>query len=246
MKALTANRQKAFIAVACLASVSIGLVGIAVTNISKSSPAASSKGLKNRSTEDKVAAYGYDAFSGPILEEISLDEARKDSKVKVIVPKYLPAGAKLDVVRRNTEGIYSITQNYDLGEEWIDVLASLKPTPPDYAKDANPITTAERVKPDGTKESVTINSGLVIAEPQPDGTLEPVGKDKHSLVSINGIQAHYVETKGIGTVRMGKEPKRVSMRDFAAITLWKDGMEYTIGGSNITRSELIKIAESLF
>lgn len=70
--------------------------------------------------------------------------------------------------------------------------------------------------------------------------------DKNSLVLIKGIPAHYVESKGIGTARMGKVPRRVSPRDFAAVSFWKDGVEYTVGGCNISKEEILKIAESMF
>lgn len=40
--------------------------------------------------------------------------------------------------------------------------------------------------------------------------------------------------------------RRVPPRDFAAVSFWKDGVKYTVGGCNISKEEILKIAESMF
>lgn len=79
---------------------------------------------------------GYDAGSLP--PEITLDQALSDENIKVIVPKYLPPNAKLDVARKSQAGSeYCITLNYDLGNNWIDVIA---------IKSQNPITQVQQIQ----------------------------------------------------------------------------------------------------
>ena len=209
------------------------------------------KGRSAASAPEKKSAAGFSSLYVPPPDEISLDEALRDTDVKVRIPSYIPAGAKLVEVQRRKERMgagktASINLYYELGEEWIEVGVFAAPQRPDYEKAANPVMMARRVLPDGREETVVLNSSAAVAEPKPDGSMEPRGVDKNWLLTIKGMTAHYVESKGIRTMRPGGKRELVFPRDFAAIFIWKDGMKYRIGGSNISRDEILKIAESMF
>lgn len=167
------------------------------------------------SAPEKKSAAGFSALYEPPPDEISLDEALRDPDVKVRIPSYIPTGAKLIEVQRRKERTgagktASINLYYEFGEEWIEVGVFAAPQRPDYEKAANPTITARRVLPSGREETVVLNSSAAVAEPKPDGSMEPRGVDKNWLLTIKGMTAHYVESKGIRTMRPGGKRELVS------------------------------------
>ncbi|MCL5292679.1 MAG: hypothetical protein M1548_09205 [Actinobacteria bacterium] len=104
--------------------------------------------------------------------------------------------------------------------------------------DANPpVLNTERRRPDGTTETVPIKSFVAVADVRSDGSSEPVGLDKHDLVSIRGVTAHYLL---YGNGMLGAN----------SLTFWNSGVEYVIGdmsrsAKNLAFSELAAMAESM-
>lgn len=213
------------------------------------------KSTPNGRASDNIPSWVDSSYSPArvdIGKEITLAEFLKDKTVRAPrVPKYLPSNVKFDIATKDPNGT-GIGIHYKMGDDWIDIVEVPKPTQPDYQTQTNQLLKmAERVRPDGTTETVPLRTNGVFYKTLPDGTREPMAVDSPSTIEIAGTLAYYSENldKGLDTpvTENGRTPRTTTTkgRDFRLLIWWKDGTEYSIAGPNIPLAEMKKIAESM-
>lgn len=190
-------------------------------------------------------------------QEITLEEAVNIKGVKTLVPKYLPDGAKLDIVRVNRSSPIkdnvSVVQHYTMGDDWFYITAITRPEQPDYSEKAKqPISSGTRYRADRTTETVPMKTNGIRYKTLADGTQEPVPVSSPAeALTVDGMACRYGETldKGFDNFVQdnGRVPRMVSTRgkDFRSVMFWRDGTEYYIGAFNLTKGELVKIMKSM-
>ncbi|MCL4499579.1 MAG: hypothetical protein M1335_04980 [Chloroflexi bacterium] len=230
-----------------LVAVVYGTGSRGVSNAPSTSKAQEVSSLQggNRRTFDPGTLYRRPANQNVAWKEITLDEAKRETRVQVVIPNYLPVGSKLDAIWDVPGG--GIIQTYDRGKNWIQISAG-KPGNKedfDFAKEVNNYKYATRIKSDGTRETTKTNANAIFYNNRPDGSVEPVPTDTKSLVVIKGVTMMYVDQVGGGTVRYGKNPSRASADRFGELQFWQGDMHYSVMGTNMGLEELTKIVESM-
>lgn len=203
----------------------LGLVGISVFEVRSScvktppKKAAQSKSSPKRANEKSIVVPQGSNMSADRVDdghEVTLKEALIIKGMKTLVPKYLPNGAKLEIVRAipgppQTKAV-TVQQHYTMGDDWFDINAVAWPVKPDYGELGSPAKVL-------TVKGVRCFCGESLED-----------KGTNTFVEEHGRITRMVSTHG---------------KDFRDIIFWKDGTQYYIGGFNVSRGDLKKMMASM-
>ncbi|MCL5291437.1 MAG: hypothetical protein M1548_02775 [Actinobacteria bacterium] len=174
------------------------------------------------------AAYPKEKRVIPYSNILTLEEARKDPKIKFLTPKKLPDGSKLVLVFRVPNETQTIAQRYTINGKYLEISAIPQKQTPDYKKmaDEGLVFTPEQ-NADGSIKR------------QSDGGSKMVRRDQLKYITVNGLPgaAHEpTEVKGIGGG---------TIHNPGTLGWFVSGTEYHLTGEEMNTQALLKIARSM-